>query len=124
MRVDKYLWCVRVYKSRSQATEQCGLGKVFLNEEPVKASRDLKPGEIVTVRKGAILFSYKVKEFPKARVGAKLVVDFAEDITSPEEKKKLEIILLERVHDRPRGLGRPTKRERRDMDRFFTPDED
>jgi ribosome-associated heat shock protein Hsp15 len=124
MRIDKYLWCIRVYKSRSQATEQCGLGKVFMNNEAVKASRDLKPGDLITVRKGAILFSYKVKDFPKARLGAKLVGDFMEDVTSVEERKKLEIILLERVHDRPRGLGRPTKRERRDIDRFFTPDED
>jgi ribosome-associated heat shock protein Hsp15 len=124
MRVDKYLWCIRVYKSRTIAAEQCALGKVMIHDEPVKASRELKPGDAVTVRKGAIHFSYKVIDFPKMRVGAKLLDAYVENITSPEELKKLEMILLQQKQDRPRGLGRPTKKDRREIDYFFLTDDE
>ena len=123
MRVDKYLWCIRIYKSRSIATEQCNLNKVQVKSEPVKASREVRQGDVLDVRKGAITFSYKVLGFPTSRVGAKLLASYVEDVTTDVEKKKLEIILLQRHNERPRGLGRPTKKDRREMDDFFTPDE-
>jgi ribosome-associated heat shock protein Hsp15 len=118
MRIDKYLWCVRVFKTRTQATDACKENRVSIAGEPIKPSRDLKKGEEITVRKGAVNFSYKVIEFPKSRVGAALVADYVTETTTPEERLKLEMI-KEGHNQRPRGLGRPTKRDRRDMDKFF-----
>jgi ribosome-associated heat shock protein Hsp15 len=122
MRIDKYLWCIRVYKTRSLAAEQCRLDKVQLNNEQVKASRDLKVGDVLQVRKGPIVFQWKVLAFPTSRVGAKLVPTYAEECTLAEERQKLEIIKLQMTLDRPRGLGRPTKKDRRSLDDFFDPD--
>lgn len=118
MRIDKYLWSIRVYKTRSLASGQCKLEKVWLNGELTKASRDVKPGDVITVRKGPIHFSYKVISFPRARVGAKLVAAHAQDVTTAEELAKLEMIKLQFRNDRKRGLGRPTKKERRDLDDY------
>lgn len=122
MRIDKYLWCIRVYKTRSLAAEQCRLDKVQLNNEQVKASRELKVGDLIQVRKGPIVFQWKVVSFPTSRVGAKLVPTYAEECTTEAEKHKLEIIRLQQNLDRPRGLGRPTKKDRRSLDDFFDPD--
>lgn len=119
MRVDKYLWCIRVFKTRSLATEWCREGKVSILGEAIKAARELKGGEKITVRKGAIHFVYEVKDFPKSRVAAKLVPDYAIDMTPKEELDKLEMILLAKSEDRWKGLGRPTKKDRRDIDKFF-----
>jgi ribosome-associated heat shock protein Hsp15 len=118
MRVDKFLWCIRVYKTRSLAASQCKLEKVWLNSAPVKASREVKLGDVLTVRKGPILFSYKALAFPRARLGAKLVVGYAQDVTAPEETAKLEMIRMQFRLDRRRGLGRPTKKERRELDDY------
>lgn len=123
MRIDKYLWCIRVFKTRSIGTEQCKLGKVFLNEELIKPSREVKVGEVIKVRKGPINFSYEVIAFPTSRVGAKLVSLYCKDVTSPEELERLERIKLQMNYDRPRGLGRPTKKERRLLDDFMDLDE-
>jgi ribosome-associated heat shock protein Hsp15 len=120
MRVDKYLWCIRVYKTRSLAASQCKLEKVWVNEGNCKASRELKPGDVVKVRKGPIHFSFEVKAMPKARLGAKLVPDYARDVTSAEEKHKMEIIRLQFKTERQPGLGRPTKKERRELDDYTT----
>jgi ribosome-associated heat shock protein Hsp15 len=122
MRIDKYLWCIRVFKTRSLAAEQCRLDKVQLNNEQVKASRDLKVGDVLQVRKGPVVFQWKVLSFPTSRVGAKLVPTYAEECTSSEEKQKLEMIRLQMTLERPRGLGRPTKKDRRSIDDFFDPD--
>lgn len=118
MRIDKYLWCVRVYKTRTLATTQCKLNKVWVNGELIKASRELKPNDILIVRKGPIHFSWKVKAFPTSRLGAKFVPEYAEDITTADERAKLEIIKLQ-FQERPRGIGRPTKKDRRELDDFF-----
>ena len=118
MRIDKFLWCVRVYKTRSLAASQCKLNKIWVNDELIKASREIKPGDVIRVRKGPIHFSYLIMDFPVARVGAKLVAQFVKDITTPEEIKKLEMIKLQLKTERQRGLGRPTKKERRDLDDF------
>lgn len=118
MRIDKYLWCIRVYKTRTLAASQCKLNKVWVNEDEVKASREVKAGDIIKVRKGPVYFTWKVIAFPPARLGAKLVPGYAEDITPPDEMKKLEIIRLQ-YQERPRGIGRPTKRDRRELDDFL-----
>jgi ribosome-associated heat shock protein Hsp15 len=118
MRVDKFLWCIRVYKTRSLAASQCKLEKVWLNGAEVKASREVKEGDVLTVRKGPILFSYKALAFPRARLGAKLVAGYAQDVTAPEEMAKLEMIRMQFRLDRRRGLGRPTKKERRELDDY------
>jgi len=118
MRIDKYLWCIRVFKTRSLAASQVKLNKVWVNDEEVKASREVKQGDIIRVRKGPVHFSFKVIDFPKARLGAKLVSTYASDITGENELKKLEIIRLQYQDQRRRGLGRPTKKDRRDLDDF------
>lgn len=119
MRIDKYLWTIRVFKTRTLATEACREHRVSIAGEPVKPSRELKRGDEITVRKGAVLFKWRVIDFPAARVGPKLVVDYAADITPEEERLKLEMI-KEGHNQRPKGIGRPTKRDRRDIDRFLT----
>ncbi|MFM7310366.1 MAG: RNA-binding S4 domain-containing protein [Flavobacteriales bacterium] len=124
MRIDKFLWCIRVFKTRSLAAQQCKLEKVRMNGEICKASRELKTGDVIDVRKGPITFSYQVVSFPKTRVGAKLVVSYSLEVTADEERKKLDIIKAQMKLDRPRGLGRPTKKERRELDEYFFLDED
>jgi ribosome-associated heat shock protein Hsp15 len=124
MRIDKYLWAIRVFKTRSIATDNCRDGKVTLNGEPIKPSKELKPGDILSLRKGPVHFSWKVIDFPKSRVSAKLVTDFAIDVTPAEELRKWELVLLAMKDNRPRGLGRPTKRERRDIDKLLGNEDD
>jgi len=124
MRIDKYLWCIRVFKTRSIGTEQCKLGKVMVNNELIKPSREVKVGEVIKVRKGPIHFSFEVVSFPTSRVGAKLVSLYCKDVTEPAELERLERIKLQMTYDRPRGLGRPTKKERRLLDDFMDLDED
>ncbi len=118
MRIDKFLWCIRVFKTRTLAASQCKLDKVWVNAELIKASRELKIGDVIRIRKGPIHFSYQVISFPHTRVGAKLVSTYSMDVTPEDEMKKLEIIRLQYKNDRQRGLGRPTKKERRDLDDY------
>lgn len=119
MRIDKFLWCIRVFKTRTLAAEQCKLGKVWVNNELVKPSREVKISEVLKVRKGPLHFSYRVEAFPTSRVGAKLVSQFATDVTPKEEYDKLEILKAHLAAERPHGLGRPTKRDRRSLDEFL-----
>jgi ribosome-associated heat shock protein Hsp15 len=118
MRIDKYLWCVRKYKTRSKATEAIRKAKVAVNDEPAKASRELKTGDELSFKRDGVEYRLKVLDFPKSRVGAKLVNDFCEDITSHEELEKKDFIQMMHKLNRPRGTGRPTKKERRDLDDF------
>lgn len=116
-RIDKYLWAVRIFKTRAIATEACKKGKIIIDGSPVKASRQVKVGEILEIKKNPVLYSYIIKEFPKSRISAKLVNEYIQDITSPEELKKLEINESFFVK-RDRGTGRPTKKERRTIDKL------
>ena len=118
MRVDKFLWAVRAFKTRSMASQHCREGKVSVEGKVVKPAREMKIGEVVEVRKGAIRFRFEVLSFPRSRVGAALVPNHVRDVTSPEELEKLEIIRLAQ-QDRPKGVGRPTKRDRRDWEKAF-----
>jgi ribosome-associated heat shock protein Hsp15 len=124
MRIDKFLWCIRVFKTRTLAAEQCKLGKVFLNNELIKPARELKVGEVIKVRKGPVHFSFEVVAFPTSRVGAKLVNLYCKDVTPADELERLEKLRLQMSYERPRGLGRPTKRERRLLDDFLELDEE
>lgn len=116
-RIDKYLWSIRVYKTRALATEACKKGRVLINEMSVKPSRSIVPGDVIQVRKLPVVYSYKVLDPIQKRVGAKLVEQFVEDITPQEELDKLNM-QDDFFYKRERGAGRPTKKERRDLDRL------
>lgn len=119
MRIDKFLWCVRLFKTRSLATEQVKLGKVLSKNEELKPSKELKIGEEIQIKRGPVVFSYKVLAFPKARQGAKLVSAYVEDTTTEEEKRKWLLLQEQLKLTRERGTGRPTKKDRREMDSFM-----
>ena len=119
VRIDKWLWAVRLYKTRSQATEACKKGHVSIGDLPVKASRDVRVGEVVQVRKAPITRSFEVLTLTGKRMGAKLVSDFLKDVTPAEELEVLEMQKHMRWSDREKGTGRPTKKDRRDLDEFF-----
>ena len=115
-RIDKYLWAIRAFKTRSEATEACKGNKVRLNGEAAKASRDVRPGDLIEVRKGPVQYSWRVKALLEKRVGAALVPDYAEDLTPESEKEKLHAPVETFFVRRERGAGRPTKKDRRDID--------
>lgn len=115
-RIDKWLWMVRIYKTRTIAAEACKKGRVQINRNDVKASKDIKIGDTITVRKPPVNYSFTVKGIPKNRIGAKLLPDFLENITSDDELKKLDPGFLAFQVTRERGTGRPTKKERRILD--------
>jgi ribosome-associated heat shock protein Hsp15 len=119
VRIDKWLWAVRIFKTRSQATEACKKGKVSVRDLPVKASHEVHPGEVIKVRKPPLTFSYKVLALAEKRMSAKLTVSFVEDITPPEELKIVEMQKQMNWISRDRGAGRPTKKDRRKLDDFF-----
>jgi len=123
MRLDQWLWAVRVYKSRSLAAEAIKGGRVKVNGERSKPAHEPKPGEVIAARVGIMTRTVRFLAAPKSRVAAKLVPEFAEDLTPPEEwEKRLEPNLLPPGF-RPKGTGRPTKRERRALE-SFEPDGD
>lgn len=115
-RIDKYLWAIRVFKTRTDATDACKGGKVRLNGNDVKPSRTVACGDIINVRKGAVLYSYKVVATIEKRVGAKLVPEYAENITPQDELDKLRHHVETFFLKRDPGTGRPTKRDRRQME--------
>lgn len=119
IRIDKWLWSVRLFKTRSLATEECKKGRITIDGIAVKPSRVPKIGDIVKVRKPPVTYSYRIKGMPSSRLGAKLVPDYLEDLTPPEELKILEMQQSAGYAGRDRGTGRPTKKERRDIDRFL-----
>lgn len=115
-RVDKWLWTVRIFKTRSISTQECKKGRVKLNDAEVKPSKEINIGDTITVRKPPVVYSYIVKDIPKSRIGAKLVNDFLENITPSDELAKLKPGYLAFQGVRPKGTGRPTKKERRTLD--------
>lgn len=118
MRIDKYLWCVRLYKTRSLATEVVRADKVLMGDAAVKASRDMRPGDTFTIKQHGFTQKFQVIDLPKSRVGAKLLPDYLKDLTLPEEYEKRDFLLLAKNMSRERGLGRPTKKDRRALDNF------
>ena len=118
-RIDKYLWSIRVYKTRSDAAEACKSGKVKVNDMEAKASRDIKAGDIIAIRKNLIIYTFRVIEPIDKRQPAKLVANYAENLTPQEELDKLHTPKESFFLYRERGMGRPTKKERRDMENLF-----
>jgi ribosome-associated heat shock protein Hsp15 len=116
VRIDKWLWCVRIFKTRSQATIACKSGKVKVNDSNCKPSHEVKSGEIISISLSALQKTIKVKELLTGRVSAKLVEDYLEDLTPKEEYEKQKIKRETGFEYRQRGIGRPTKRERREIE--------
>lgn len=120
IRIDKWLWAVRIFKTRSLASAACRNGKIEIKEQSVKPSRSVSIGDIVYVKKPPLTFRYKVTGLISKRVSAKTASDFIEDITPPEELLKVKTLKESAFFIRDRGSGRPTKKERRIIDRFRT----
>ena len=119
-RLDKWLWAVRVFKTRSLASDACRAGSVAVNEQPAKPSRDVRPGETVTLREGLVNRPLRVEGVPKSRVGPKLVPTFCTDLTPKEELEKARENRVQHLLTREKGSGRPTKRDRRLLDELFS----
>ena len=120
-RIDKWLWAARIYKTRSIAADACKNGRVTINGVCVKPSRPLKEGEVVSVKKSPVTYSFKVLKCIEQRVGAKLLPEIYENVTDPKQYELLEMSRISGFVDRARGTGRPTKKERRAMDAFIEP---
>lgn len=117
-RIDKWLWAARIYKTRTLASDACKNGRIAINGAQAKPSRSVKPGDEVSVKKSPITYTFRVKQAIEKRVGAKLVPDILENITTPEQYELLEMSRISGFVDRQRGTGRPTKKERRALDDF------
>ena len=124
VRIDKWLWAVRIFKTRSLAAEECNKGHVSIGDVHVKPSRELKGGEVVKVRVPPIERHYLVKQLTIKRMSAQLAVDFVEDVTPPETLALLNAVKAYGFEYRPRGLGRPTKKDRRMIDRLKSGDDE
>jgi ribosome-associated heat shock protein Hsp15 len=118
VRIDKYLWAVRIFKTRSIAAEECRKGRITISNSQVKPSHTVTANEIFTVRKPPITYTYQVIFPIENRVSAKLVQEYLRDLTPEEEKIKTALIRTTGFGIRPRGIGRPTKKERRSIDRL------
>ena len=119
IRIDKYIWAIRCFKTRSEATEACKGNKVQIGGQPVKPSREVKVGDIIQVRKGPVQYTYKVLQLAEHRMGAQLVPDFAENLTPESELARLKAPVETFFVRRERGTGRPTKKERRELDALW-----
>lgn len=119
VRIDKYLWAIRAFKTRNEATEACNGGKVKLNDAAVKPSKSVRQGDVITVRKGAVQFTYRVIEGLEKRVGAALVPQYAENLTPQSELDKMRTPVETFFLKRDRGTGRPTKKDRRTMEALW-----
>jgi ribosome-associated heat shock protein Hsp15 len=118
MRVDKYLWCVRYYKTRNMVTEACKKNHITVNGLVAKASKEVFPSDKITFRKDQITHILKVLDIPHNRVGAKLVDIYRKEETPAESFAHLELLKLSKEHYRKTGTGRPTKKDRRDLEDF------
>jgi ribosome-associated heat shock protein Hsp15 len=118
LRIDKWLWEVRLFKSRSLATDACKAGKVKMDGSNVKASKEIKEGDIIIVSLNPLFKTVRVKQFPESRVNAKLVPDYMEDLTPETEYNRVKLINDTNSEYRDRGIGRPTKKQRRVIDQL------
>lgn len=118
MRIDKYLWCIRYYKTRTLATTACKKGHVRVHDDVVKPSREVFPQDIIVLRKDQINYKLKVNDIPESRVGAKLVDLYRTDTTPKEQFEAQELLKYSKDYYRKKGVGRPTKKDRRDIDDF------
>lgn len=120
-RIDKWLWAARIFKTRSIAADACKNGRVTMNNVCVKPSRMVKAGEVVSVKKPPVTYSFRILKTIKQRVGAKLIPEIYENVTDPKQYELLEMSRISGFVDRARGTGRPTKKERRALDAFTDP---
>lgn len=118
MRVDKFLWSVRYFKTRSIATEACKQGKIRINDSIVKPSREVYPSDKLMIRKDQINYEIEILDLPPSRVGAKLVGLYINDVTPKEALEKLDLLKFSQDFYRKKGTGRPTKKDRRDIDEW------
>lgn len=118
VRIDKWLWAVRVFKTRTIATDACKKGRVMMGGVAVKPSRTVKEGDVIQVRKPPVTYSFRVKAVTQNRLGARLVPDYLENVTPQSELDLLEVVKVSGFIDRRKGLGRPTKREGRELSKF------
>ncbi len=117
-RIDKWLWAMRVFKTRTIATEACKKGRVSIGGVAVKPSRSIKEGDVIDVKKPPITYTFRVKAVTGNRLGAKLVPEYLENITPQSQYDLLEMTRISGFVDRRKGLGRPTKRDSRELSRF------
>jgi ribosome-associated heat shock protein Hsp15 len=123
MRIDKFLWCVRYYKTRNLAAEACTKNKVWVNNVLVKASKEVMVSDVIKVRKEQINYSFQIIQIPKSRTAAKSLLLYIEDKTDKEELARLKEIRKEQDYYRKKGIGRPSKKDRREIDGFLSGDE-
>lgn len=121
-RIDKWLWAARIFKTRSIASDACKNGRVTIGGVNMKPSRSVKVGDVVSVKKPPITYSFKVLKTIEQRVGAKLIPEIYENVTDPKQYELLEMSHISGFVDRARGTGRPTKKERRALDAFVEPE--
>lgn len=124
MRVDKYLWCVRYFKTRSIATAACKKGAVRVNDAVIKPSREVYPGDSIGVRKNQIHYSLTVLDLPDSRLGAKLIDIYRKDTTPKEAYENSELLKYSKDYYRKKGVGRPTKKDRRELEDFKDSEEE
>lgn len=121
VRIDKWMWATRIFKTRSIAADACKKGRVMVGGVTVKPSRTIKVGDIVQVKKPPVTFSFKVIGLIQNRVGAKLVPEYMENVTTPDQYELLEMNKISGFVNRAKGMGRPTKKERRELEQFTEP---
>ncbi|THD65874.1 RNA-binding S4 domain-containing protein [Robertkochia marina] len=124
MRIDKFLWSTRYFKTRNQATEACKKGHIRVNEAVAKPSRDVYPGDKLTVRKNQVNYELEIMDLPPSRVGAKLVDIYRKDLTPKEAFEHADLLKYSKEYYRKKGTGRPTKKDRRDIDDYLDDGED
>ena len=124
MRVDKYLWCIRYFKTRSIASKACKKGAVRVNETIIKPSREVYPGDQIRLRKNQINYTLVVLDLPESRLGAKLVDMYRKDTTPKEAFEQNELLKYSKDYYRKKGVGRPTKKDRRDLEGFKDTEEE
>ncbi len=119
VRIDKWLFAVRIFKTRTIATDECNKGRITIGGINVKPSREVRVGDIIEIRKPPITYKFKVLQLAEKRMGAKLVPEFVEDLTSKEQFEVIEMQRMVQWSGREKGTGRPTKKDRRDMEDFL-----
>ena len=121
-RIDKWMWAVRIFKTRTIAAEACKKGRISIKGSQVKPARMVKPGDVVQVRKPPVTYSFKVLQAIEKRVGAKLVPEIMENVTTPDQYELLEMSKISGFINRAKGTGRPTKKDRRELEDFTAPE--
>ncbi|MDR3273263.1 MAG: RNA-binding S4 domain-containing protein [Flavobacteriaceae bacterium] len=123
MRIDKFLWCIRFYKTRAIASEEVKKNRVSLGDNVLKPSKEVSAGDVYTIRKNQIDYKIKVLQIPANRLGAKLVSLYIQDLTPPEQIEIMKQRMSAQSYYRQKGVGRPTKKDRRNLDDFIDDDD-